>query len=96
MPRFLLRSIALLLLVIAGVGVPAQAATTAQEVQTSWRLLDYIGVDYREAVASGKVVNQLEYDEMVEFSATVSSKLEALPDKPAKAGLVAGAKTLES
>jgi high-affinity iron transporter len=31
-------------------------------------LVDYIGGDYKNAVASGKVINQLEYDEMLEFS----------------------------
>jgi len=51
-------------------------------VATTWRLLDYIAVDYREAVAGGKVVNQLEYDEMLEFSATAAATIEALPDTP--------------
>ena len=32
---------------------PALAQTPQAEVQTSWRLLDYIGVDYREAVQGG-------------------------------------------
>ena len=76
--------------------IPAQAATTAQEVQTSWRLLDYIAVDYREAVAGSEVVNQLEYDEMVEFSSTVAEKLQALPANPAKAALVGDAAALRS
>ena len=76
--------------------VPAKAATTAQEVQTSWRLLDYIAVDYREAVRDGQVVNQLEYDEMVEFSGSVSEKLAALPDKPDRAALIRDARALEA
>ena len=71
------------------------AATTQQEVQTSWRLLDYIAVDYREAVQGGRIVNQLEYAEMIEFSSSVSAKLAALPDGPAKAALVADAKALQ-
>ncbi|MEO7602054.1 MAG: cytochrome c/FTR1 family iron permease [Sphingomicrobium sp.] len=72
------------------------ARTPAEEVQTSWRLLDYIGVDYREAVAGGRVINPLEYAEMVEFSAGVSNKVEALPETPAKAELIAGAKALQA
>ena len=79
-----------------GVSVPAQAATTAQEVQTSWRLLDYIAVDYREAVAGGRVINQLEYDEMLEFSSTVTGKLAALPESPERAALVQQARALQS
>ena len=85
----------LFLLLLCTFALPAQAATVEQEVQTSWRLLDYIGVDYREAVASGKVINPLEYDEMKEFSATVSAKLQQLPETQAKSGLVSEAKGLE-
>ena len=95
LPR-LIRPLAFLLLFVLGSVAPAQAATVAQEVQTSWRLLDYIGVDYREAIASGKVINPLEYDEMREFSATVSAKLQALPQTKEKARLVADARELEA
>src|SRR3990170_8435698 len=75
----------------------AAAPATAQsgDVQTAWRLLDYIAVDYREAVQGGRIVNQLEYDEMVEFSASVGERLEALPAKPAKADLSRGAAELQ-
>lgn len=90
------RPIVFLLLLSIGLSASASAATTTEEVQTSWRLLDYIGVDYREAVADGKIINPLEYDEMREFSATVSSKVAALPQRPAKAELVTGAKELET
>ena len=95
MLRFMIQPLAALLFLLALVA-PGHAATPQQEVQTSWRLLDYIGVDYREAVADGRIVNPLEYDEMVEFSSSVSSKLTALPDNSAKAGLVADAKALEA
>jgi len=88
-----------ILVLIAALGAPlaapAQAATSEAEVQTSWRLLDYIAVDYREAVANGKVVNPAEYREMEEFSAAVSKRLAALPGKPARAGLIAEAALLE-
>ena len=94
-PQFL-RPLMLFLLLVLGSAAPTQAATVAQEVQTSWRLLDYIGVDYREAVASGKVINPLEYQEMTEFSATVSAKLQGLPQTSEKARLVAEAKELEA
>ena len=85
-----------LLLAAAVLAVPAQAATADQDVQTSWRLLDYIAVDYREAVSGGRVINPLEYDEMVEFSSSVSSKLAVLPDKPQRAALVADSRQLQS
>ncbi len=76
--------------------VPAQAQSAAQQVQTSWRLLDYIAVDYREAVAGGRIINQLEYDEMIEFSGSVSEKLAALPEKPERAALTRDARALEA
>ena len=97
MTAMLLRRLAWLFPLLAALAapLPAHAATTAQEVQTVWRLLDYIAVDYREAVAGGEVINQLEYDEMLEFSSTVSDKLAALPAKPEKSGLVQDSKALQ-
>ena len=75
--------------------VPASASTATEEVQTSWRLLDYIAVDYREAVRGGQVVNPAEYQEMTEFSASVSERLATLPDKPLRSALVKEAADLE-
>ena len=74
------------LLLTAAVAAPAPAQSS--DVQTAWRLLDYIAVDYREAVRGGRIVNQLEYDEMVEFSSSVEERLEGLPARPAKAQLI--------
>jgi high-affinity iron transporter len=85
-----------LLVAFATLVLPAApAAAQSQDVQTAWRLLDYIAVDYPEAVQGGKVVNSLEYDEMVEFSASVGERLKALPAKPAKAQLTRGAAGLQ-
>jgi high-affinity iron transporter len=85
----------LLILLAAMLAAPAMAANPAEEVQTSWRLLDYIAVDYREAVRGGRIANAAEYQEMAEFSASVSKRLAALPGKPARARLVADAAALE-
>ncbi|NNC73861.1 MAG: c-type cytochrome [Sphingomonadaceae bacterium] len=81
----------------AAIGLLAPVAAQADdaEVQTAWRLLDYIAVDYPEAVADGRVVNALEYDEMREFSATVGEYLADLPEHPAKGDLIAEARRLE-
>ena len=86
----------LLWLFLFAVAAPARAASPEQQAQTTWRLLDYIAVDYREAVQAGRIKNQLEYDEMVEFSSTVSANLSTLPPKPERAALVAAAKTLQA
>ena len=75
---------------------PLRAETLAKEVQTSWRLLDYIAVDYREAVTAGRVVNAAEYNEMVEFSRSVNQRLAALPETPARGALLAKAAMLQA
>lgn len=85
MRRFL--ALALLLL------IPSFAS--AQEVQTILHLLDYIGVDYPEAVENGKVKNADEYKEMLEFTAQVSSRIKDLPHNPQKEKLAAEAATLQ-
>ncbi len=85
----------LLLCLLTFLGAAPAAAQNA-EVQTAWRLLDYVAVDYREAVRDGRVVNDGEYKEMTEFSASVRERLAALPENPAKAKLVAGASALQA
>ena len=75
---------------------PAFAAAGDQDVQTSWRLLDYIAVDYREAVDGGRVINPAEYAEMKEFSASVADKLATLPQKPQRGALLTAARQLQA
>ena len=75
------------------VAMPASAGTH-DAVQTTWRLLDYIAVDYTEAVSNGEVTNELEYAEMQEFSASVAKRMAALPANAQRAQLVADAEAL--
>jgi high-affinity iron transporter len=70
------------------------APATAQETQTLLHLLDYIGVDYPEAIADGKVKNEDEYREMLEFTQQVNERLQGLPEHPDKAALLADAQGL--
>jgi len=74
----------------------AAAAQANPQVQTIWRLLDYVAVDYPEAVQGGAVVNQLEYDEMLEFSATVHERLGQLPGHEAQDELIARSADLQA
>jgi len=81
----------------------AAAALTAhgapvddREVQTIWRLLDYIGVDYRGAVANGQVISEPEFAEMTEFSAAVGRRLAALPASSQRTDLERQAQTLQA
>ncbi|MGQ0660346.1 FTR1 family protein [Sphingosinicella sp.] len=84
----------LFLFMLLGFATPALAQDTGAQV--AWRLLDYIAVDYRGAVADGRVISQAEYDEMREFSASVTQRLGALPARPERAQLVADARVLEA
>ncbi|MEA3059986.1 MAG: high-affinity iron transporter [Sphingomonadales bacterium] len=65
---------------------PAEAAS--DDVQVSWRLLDYLGVDYSGAVKNGAVISASEYAEMREFAGSVRQRIAALPPNPAKPALV--------
>jgi high-affinity iron transporter len=91
-----MRRLAIRLLLAAGATcAPAWAAATSQDdALAAWRLLDYVAVDYAEAVADGKVVNEGEYAEMLEFSAAIEAKLQALPPAAGREALVADAAQL--
>lgn len=71
--------------------IPAALA----DVRGLLQLIDYVGVDYPEAVQGGAVVNADEYAEMEEFSARIKSEIEALPQtQPGRADLAAAATEL--
>ena len=57
-------------------------------------MLDYLGVDYPEAVKDGKIADQGEYDEQVEFSTNVRAMIAELPARAERAGLEAAAARL--
>lgn len=88
------RALAFALLVACSLAAPARAQTAP--AQTIWRLLDYIAVDYPGAVSDGRVLNEAEYVEMVEFSASVRLRLAQLPSTQARARLLQGARQLEA
>jgi high-affinity iron transporter len=73
--------------------VPAAARADDNQVQTAWRLLDYMSVDYRGAVRpDGSIISASEFAEMREFSASVAQRIAALPANPQRAALVAEAR----
>src|SRR5687768_15118326 len=93
---FLRLLLALVAILAAASALPQAAAAKASEVQTTWRLLDYIAVDYAGAVADGKVISDGEYKEMVEFGATVAQRIAALPAGTERNRLAAGIKALNA
>jgi high-affinity iron transporter len=68
----------------------------ANQVETAWRLLDYMAVDYGGAVADGKVSAASEYAEQTEFAATVKATIADLPERPQQARLISGANRLQA
>jgi high-affinity iron transporter len=84
----MLRRLPLSFAIVFAAAMPASASAQANDVETAWRLLDYVAVDYAGAVRDGKVVSASEYAEMREFSGSVGEKIAALPARPAQAELV--------
>ena len=74
----------------------AAFACRAQQPQQLVHLLDYIAVDYAEAVADGKVRDEGEYREMTEFAANVAEGVKRLPENPRRDALAAGAEGLRN
>ena len=93
--RHVLRRLVMTLLVLSAALVAARPALAASDdVQVSWRLLDYLGVDYAGAVKNGAVTSASEYAEMREFSGSVRQRIAALPANSAKPKLVSQANEL--
>src|SRR4051794_37677187 len=90
---FRLKRLFLPFLLAAAFLVPAAARADDAQVQTAWRLLDYMSVDYRGAVRpDGSIISASEFAEMREFSASVAQRIAALPANPQRAALVAEAR----
>ncbi|MBL4712634.1 MAG: iron permease, partial [Gammaproteobacteria bacterium] len=64
------------------------ASPVLADTQQLLQLIDYVGADYSDAVIDGDIVNQAEYDEMLDFSAGITQHLADLPDHSVKAGLI--------
>lgn len=58
------------------------------DTQQLLQLIDYVGVDYSSAVQDGQIVNNTEYEEMMDFAAGISLQLEDLPKHKIKLELV--------
>ena len=69
-----------LILLALALCLSATASAEEPDVRTTWRLLDYIAVDYASAVSDGRVADEFEYREMVEFSDVVARQVAAFPD----------------
>lgn len=50
-------------------------------------LVDYVAGDYHEAVSGGRIIDQEEYDEQVEFIGKAERVLDGFPDGPSRSAL---------
>lgn len=66
----------------------------AGDIQQLLQLIDYVGVDYAEAVADGKIINAAEYQEMLDFSAGIQGHTAALPAGDIRAELLRNSENL--
>ena len=69
-------------------------ADTVEGAPQALHLLDYIGADYPQTVQAGKVIDESEYREQLEFIKVLQGLIAAMPAKPEKAGLEQGVSTL--
>ena len=90
------RLVATALLTLAALVMGSPVVANTSSVETAWRLLDYMAVDYGEAIEGGRVKSASEYAEMTEFAAGVSTRLRALPANPARQALIQRAAQLQT
>ncbi|AIC23129.1 FTR1 family protein [Pseudomonas chlororaphis] len=69
-------------------------ADTVEGAPKALHLLDYIGADYPPTVEAGKVIDDSEYREQVEFLGVLQGLVADLPAKPEKAELEQGIASL--
>ncbi|MCF5665959.1 FTR1 family protein [Pseudomonas marginalis] len=65
-------------------------AATAEGAPQALHLLDYIGADYPPTVEAGKVIDESEYREQLEFLGVLHGLVAELPKRPERAALVKG------
>ncbi|BDB22630.1 cystathionine gamma-synthase [Pseudomonas sp. CYM-20-01] len=65
-------------------------AATAEGAPQALHLLDYIGADYPATVEAGKVIDESEYREQLEFLGVLQGLVAELPQRPERVALVKG------
>ena len=71
-------------------------ADTVEGAPQALHLLDYISADYPPTVEAGKVVDDGEYREQLEFTQVLQGLIAGLPAKPEKAALEQGVEALHA
>jgi high-affinity iron transporter len=71
-------------------------ADTVEGAPQALHLLDYISVDYPPTVEAGKVVDDAEYREQLEFTQALQGLIAGMPAKPEKTALAQGVSALHA
>ena len=90
------RFLAWLLLPVLALCSLAASANTPEGASQALHLIDYIGADYPPTVENGKVIDETEYREQLEFLAVLKGLLADLPQRPEREELLQGVNALQS
>ncbi|MES2871081.1 MAG: cytochrome c/FTR1 family iron permease [Pseudomonadota bacterium] len=89
------RFLAWLMLPVFALCSLAVSANSPEGASQALHLIDYIGADYPPTVEDGKVIDETEYHEQLEFLAVLKGLVADLPERPERAELVHGVGTLQ-
>ena len=90
------RFLAWLLLPVLALCSLVASANTLEGASQALHLIDYIGADYPPTVENGKVIDETEYREQLEFLAVLKGLLADLPQRPEREELLQGVNALQS
>jgi high-affinity iron transporter len=82
------RALGVLIVALAVLAGPAAAGDATEPAQLILHMLGYVAVDYPEAVKDGRIVSADEYQEQIDFVTQALERLEDLPPRPERAGLI--------
>ena len=74
----------------------AVSANSPEGASQALHLIDYIGADYPPTVEDGKVIDETEYSEQLEFLTVLKGLIAGLPERPERAELTQGVNALQA
>ena len=72
------------------------SANSPEGASQALHLIDYIGADYPPTVEDGKVIDETEYREQLEFLTVLKGLIAGLPERPERAELAQGVNALQT
>ena len=90
------RFLAWLMLPVLALCSLAVSANSPEGASQALHLIDYIGADYPPTVEDGKVIDETEYHEQLEFLAVLKGLIADLPERAERAELAQGVNALKT